>query len=327
MKKICIVRLSALGDCLHVLPIIESLKKEGKYSITWVLSRYYFSLFRNVKGVHFIIIDKPRTIREYVNCCRLLRKESFDVLLALQSTLRVNLLYSFIRAKRKIGYRKFRAKEGHRLFITESIKEEKKHLLDHYFCFLKKIGVSHECRPALALDSRELEKVATLVPDKKYIVVCPFSSKTERDWPLQNYKSLVQELVKNNLHVVLVGDGKKSWPFTIPNTTCLMGSIRLETLAAVIKKAELVIAPDTGPLHLADILGTRVLGIYAMSNPEASGPYYQIRNVVNRYPQALSKAGKGIEEVEANFKVRKKGVMQLVTLKDVLNSLKYLLKI
>jgi heptosyltransferase I len=319
MRQICIVRLSALGDCLHVLALIASLKKEGGCAITWVIAKPFAPLFQHIKDVRFIIINKPRGVKDYIAFYRRMKKESFDILFCLQSNLRANLLYPFINATRKIGYKSFRAREGHKFFINEKISEDRDHLLEHYFCFLESIGVTKRKKPSLVVPQSTLKHSHQFVPQSRFVLLHPFASKPIRNWSMKRYRSLVQELVQRQEHVVVTGSKGQVWPYEIEGCTNLTGKIELLELAALIKRARLVIAPDTGPLHMADILGTKLIGLYAASNPLSSGPFYQSENVINKYPQALKKFHPNKSNPPLNFKVCKDGVMDLISLKQLLS--------
>lgn len=82
--------------------------------------------------------------------------------------------------------------------------------------------------------------------------------------------------------------------------------------------ADLVVAPDTGPAHIASAVGTDVLGLFAASNPNRSGPYNSLKWCVNRYPEALAKfTGKSVDKARWGAKAEFEGAMELVTVEDV----------
>ena len=81
--------------------------------------------------------------------------------------------------------------------------------------------------------------------------------------------------------------------------------------------ADLVVAPDTGPAHIASAVGTDVLGLFAASNPYRSGPYNSLKWCVNRYPEALKKfTGKSVEEARWGAKAEFEGAMEMVSVAD-----------
>jgi len=103
-----------------------------------------------------------------------------------------------------------------------------------------------------------------------------------------------------------------------PDCIDFRGKLGLQELLALIKGAKLLVAPDTGPVHMADILGTPVIGLYAVSNPYSTGPWHQIGNVVNCYPEALvSLDRRSMEHVVFGSRVRSPGAMRLIEMEAV----------
>src|SRR5512145_1082757 len=99
INSICIVRLSALGDVTHMLPVIHTLKSHmPEIKITWVIGKVEHKLLGHLPGVEFIVFDKKNGIKEYLNIRKQLGNRSFDVLLLMQLSLRANLLSWVIRA-------------------------------------------------------------------------------------------------------------------------------------------------------------------------------------------------------------------------------------
>ncbi|MDI1351165.1 MAG: glycosyltransferase family 9 protein, partial [bacterium] len=118
IKTICIVRLSALGDVLMLVPLIRTLQAGlPQAKLTWIISRPAYDLVADMDGVEFLVIDKPKSLADFWHFKKQMRHRQFDVLLAPQASFRTNLLYPLIKAKRKIGYDAHRAKDGHRWFV------------------------------------------------------------------------------------------------------------------------------------------------------------------------------------------------------------------
>jgi heptosyltransferase I len=97
----------------------------------------------------------------------------------------------------------------------------------------------------------------------------------------------------------------------------ICGQDTLKQLTALMTHADLVVAPDTGPAHIASAVGTDVLGLFAASNPYRSGPYNSLKWCVNRYPEALKKfTGKSVEEARWGAKAEFEGAMEMVSVAD-----------
>ena len=98
----------------------------------------------------------------------------------------------------------------------------------------------------------------------------------------------------------------------------LVGQTTLKELLALIDRAKALIAPDTGPAHMASAVGTPVIGLYATSNPLRTGPYLSQKWVINRYPQAMQKySGKTVAQARWGERVRHPEAMQIITVNDV----------
>ena len=130
-RSLCLLRLSALGDVTHVLPLLHTLRKAWPdVAITWVIGKGEHRLLAGLPGVHFVEYDKKTGLAGM----RALRRElgqRFDVLLQLQVSARANLLSAFIPARTRVGYDRSRSKEGHGLFINTRIPDRPGiHVLD-----------------------------------------------------------------------------------------------------------------------------------------------------------------------------------------------------
>ena len=123
MKQICILRLSALGDCCHALSVAQSLKDEFPNSkLVCIISKTEHQVFKGMSEIEFVVIDKSKLFYSLWNCFIRLRKFRFDVLLNLHASAAANLISLSVRAKRKIGFDKERARDGQNWFCSESIK-------------------------------------------------------------------------------------------------------------------------------------------------------------------------------------------------------------
>ncbi len=104
-KNICILRLSALGDVTHTVPVVRAIQKSWPDTkITWVCGRLEHKLLSGLKGVCFIALDKKAGWHGYQDLRRKLRGERFDVLLHMHVSARANLAAAFIRADVRLGW-------------------------------------------------------------------------------------------------------------------------------------------------------------------------------------------------------------------------------
>lgn len=335
MKSICILRLSAIGDVTHVIPVVLSLQEQiPGVNITWVIGKIEAKLIGDLPGVEFVIFDKKAGRQGYSDLRRKLKGRRFDALLHMQVALRANLAAACIRANVRVGYDKARSKDLHSLFINRRIQAApKQHVRDCLASFLEPIGL--EAAPPrwhIPLSEADHEFARQhLATDRKNLIISPCASHKLRNWPAERYARLADYAIKQHgMKVILVGSPaphEKNYCASIaaamtesPLNIC--GQDTLKQLTAMMTHADLVVAPDTGPAHIASAVGTDVLGLFAASNPNRSGPYNSLRWCVNRYPQALQRfAGQTVEEARWGTKAEYEGAMEMISVKDVCSRL------
>ena len=102
----------------------------------------------------------------------------------------------------------------------------------------------------------------------------------------------------------------------------LIGEDTLPQLVAVLKRVEVVLSPDAGPVHLANALGTAVIGLYASTWSLRSGPYNSLPLCVDKFPQAAERfRGKSPQELRWGTRIQDDGVMDLIGIDDVIERL------
>lgn len=330
LHSICILRLSAIGDVTHVIPVVLSLQTQSPDTrITWIIGKLEARLVGDLPGVEFIIFDKRSGWRGYLELWRQLRDRRFDALLHMQVAARANLLAALVRARIKVGYDRRRSKDGHGLFINQRIASAPaQHVRDCLASFLQPLGL--EAAPPcwqipLADTDRDFAK-QYLAKDRLNLVISPCSSHPLRNWPVERYAALADHAaVRHGMQVILVGSPAQEEKAACAAITAAMrepvlnlcGQDTLKQLAALLQGADLLVAPDTGPAHIASALGTDVLGLYAASNPLRSGPYRSLAWCVDRYPEALHKfKGLTVDSTPWGTKVEVPGAMELVSVAD-----------
>lgn len=298
--KICLFRLSALGDVVMMIPTIRTLQKNlPKAELTWVIAPAFYPIVKYLKGVNFVTLDKPKTLKSWlVERQRLRALGEFDYLLAMQASMSAHLLYPCIRAKVKIGYDSVRSKDLHPLFVDRQIPYQREHILEGFLGFPKKMGISEICWDgAIPISQAAKDKASSLLPKEPFFVVHPVASKPERTASKAFYRSIIARITsKYGLQAVITGSqqdvafcrdiAKESGVLN------LAGKVDLETLPAVLEKALFLIAPDTGPIHIASALGVCPIGLYVSMGSQFTGPYFHKESVVDCYEEALAFYGK-----------------------------------
>ena len=125
-KSLCIVRLSALGDVTHVVPVLRAIQRHWpETKITWVCATVEHQLLSVLDGVRFALIDKKVGWRGYRDLRRQLAGEKFDIMIQMQSSARANFAGACVKADIKLGWDKARARDFHSLFMTHSVPATK----------------------------------------------------------------------------------------------------------------------------------------------------------------------------------------------------------
>ena len=337
MKNICILRLSALGDCCHALSIVQALQRHLPDShISWVINKNEYQLFRDIPRVDFIVVDKENLAKSFSKIFFSNRKKVFDVLLNLHASASANFISLAIRADRKIGYDKARARDKQNWFCDEYIQPaSNQHVADAMLGFLSHLDIKED-RPSWSpLQLRPEEEIVKkyVAENERICLISPCSSqrygdKYNRSWPVEKYIEIIRYLSENTGFRVIVSGGRSpietgySEQFDNAgfenNVVNLIGKTSIREMAALVKLSDLVISPDSGPAHVSTVMGTPVIGLYAMSNPERSGPYNSKSLVVNKYTKTLAKYYKvSSEKVKWGKKVKNPRAMDMIEVVDV----------
>jgi len=281
-----------------LVPLVRTLQANiPNVRLTWIISRPAYDLVAGMDGVEFIVIDKPNSLADYWRFKKQMRARQFDVLLAAQASFRANLLYPFIRATRKIGYDAIRAKDGHGWFIDEAIAPGCDHTLEGFLKFSDALGCEKKvlCWD-LPIHEADEEWAQAHLPtgNGPVFLINPAASKPERSWPVGRYIEVIQYVqTRWGAHVVLTGGPgghDKALADKIMQSvsvTNLVGKTNPKQLLAVIRQADLLLCPDTGPSHMATAVGTPVIALHAVTSAEVSGPYTYRHLAVDYYPEAV----------------------------------------
>lgn len=330
--SICLLRLSALGDVTHVLPLVHTLRSAWPDTpLTWVIGKGERRLLDGLPGVEFVVYDKKTGVAGMRAVRRELGRRRFDALLQLQVAGRANLLSAFIPARRRIGYDRARSRDLHGLFINERIADRPGiHVLD---------AISSFCEPLGLVRGRTIWNLP--VPDdahawaraqwpedgQRTLVISPCSSHVRRNWYADRYAAVADHAAAAGWRVVLCGgrsDLERDTADAIAAAAGspvidLVGKDTLKQLPALLARADLVMTPDSGPMHIANAMGAKVLGLHAASNPARSGPYSDRRYCVDRYDDAARRYLKRpAAELRWGTKIEHEGVMELVTVDDAI---------
>lgn len=332
--SICLLRTSAIGDVTHVVPLVHTLRQAWPdVSLTWVIGKLERKLVGDLPGVAFVTFDKAAGWAGMRAVHAAMRGQRFDALLQMQVAMRSNLLSLGIKADRRIGYDNARAKDLHGLVVNERIPARSgEHVLDAIGSFCEPLGLKqNDVRWNIPVADEDREWAAQQLPgDTPTLLVSPTSSHALRNWRPERYAAAMDHAATRDWRVVLLGGPstgeRRMADAVLAACRCkpldLTGKDTLKKLMALLERGQLLLTPDSGPMHMANAVGTRVLGLHAASNPDRSGPYSDRRWCVDRYDAAARKyLGRAASDIPWGSKIERPGVMDLITVDDVIERL------
>ena len=332
--SLCIVRLSAIGDTCHTVPVVRAIQDAWPSTqLTWIIGKTEHSLLRGLEGVELIVLDKARGLRGYAAVHRALGGRRFDALLHMHASARANMVSLLVRSPLRIGFDRARARDQQWLFTNHKLPARReRHVMDGLFEFAELIGVERgNPRWDMPIGADDVAAIAPYFANgKPTLVISPCTGqrfRNYRNWRVESYAEIADYAAQRYGAQVLVTGGttaiEQSYGRDIAATarskpTNLIGKTTLKQLVAILQRASVVLCPDSGPAHMATAVGTPVVGLYATSNRHRTGPYFSQHLVVDKYPEAVAREfGRPIETLRWGQRVRDPAAMSLITVHDV----------
>ena len=288
-------------------------------------------LLCDLPGIEFILFNKKDGWKALRKLKQDLQDRQFDVLLHMQVSARANLLSRFVHAPVRVGWNRERCRDFHQWFINTPVANvPQQHQVEGFLEFPRALGlVTGPPRWELPIRAEALnwvnERVAS---DRPTLVISPCSSHVLRNWHPAHYAAVADFAARElGMQVVLSGGpdeldrdtGAAIQRLMASSCTNLVGADTLEQSKALLSRADLLISPDSGPVHIASALGTDVLGLYAATWSRRSGPYNSLDLCVDRYSEAARKyRNKDPDELRWGTRIEVPGVMDLVQPHDVI---------
>ena len=287
MTKLLVVRLSALGDVIHTIPAVVALR-ERYDDVAWAVEQPYKELVETVANVRAIPVSLKKWSLANVNDARK-NVKGFDAAIDFQGLIKSALLARASGAKERIGFASAYIKEKPAAwFLTKKVAiDPSAHVVDWN---LQLAGVTMPEVDFSPFAIGELDSQGA-------IVLLPGAGRPEKVWPAERFRALAQRLGDRALAVW--GPGEEDAARAIGCRVAPKTSLR--ELAQLLKSASVVIGGDTGPLHLADALGTKVIGLYGPTNPRRNGPYSQLHRCISTFETTKRMDTIAVDDVMAMF--------------------------
>ncbi len=325
-RHICLIRLSAIGDTCHAVPLVRALQRTWpEVRITWIIGRVEAKLMSLLPDIEFLTVDKRQFAAAMARLRSQLAGRHFDVLLHLHASFRASLISTLVRAPVKLGFDRARARDFQWLFTNCRIKPRRReHVLDSFWGFAEALGIcDRRLEWNIPLPPEAVAYARRVIPDSQpTLLISPCSSHPMRNWRPEFYARVADHAARRwRMRVVLCGGSSHIERETSARILAAagerpvdqVGRDTLPQMLALLRDATLLLAPDSGPAHMATAVGTAVIGLYAPTNPARSGPYLSQQWCVNRFPEA-ARVFMGREPAQLPWwvKIEKPGVMDLI---------------
>jgi heptosyltransferase I len=298
VERILIIRLGAMGDLIHALPAVASLRAcfPGAHLAWAAAPRWRDLLVGNPVVDEFIEIDRRR-LGGWVRGWRALRRERFDVAVDFQGLWQSALVGAIARATKLIGYERAQAREGGAaLFYTEGVHAMAAHVVDRNLELVAMAGAARRLHEFPLPEGRAEGEL----PEEPFVLASPLAGWVAKQWPAEHYEVLARE-VRERLGMSLVVNGAPGSERTLRRIEGAM--IHLSSVAGLInatRRAAAVVGVDSGPLHLAAALGRPGVAIFGPTDPARNGPYGGSITVLREQGAATSYAREG--EIAASMR-------------------------
>jgi heptosyltransferase I len=323
-SKILLIKLSAVGDVVHTLPVLNKLRRRyPSAQIDWLVTPAIGELLQHHPALHNVIDFMRDTsappwawpaLKSYAQLAAKLRPIGYDMVIDLHGQSRTAFLALAAGAPVRIGFDKERpnvwassrkvtdsfrkhawqgAREGAWLFYTHHIPLPTLdvHVIDHYLSVGNLLGF--DASPAdfsFRIPQAAHDRVDALlhqhgVANKQFAVIAPRGNWETKRWPDEKSADLARHFLERGYAVVVVGAPRErqvgaNIARLAPGLVDLTGETSISELAALIARAAICIAHDSGPMHLAVALGRPVVGLFGPSDTVWAGPYHRENAVV-----------------------------------------------
>lgn len=282
--KILVIRLSSIGDIILTTPLLRSLKKTfPNASVTFLIKKQYAELLENSPYIdELVVFDQKDGFSSLKAIRRRFRLENFDLCLDIHKNWRSVYLRSGLGATKTTTYRKLIVKRSLLVWFKINLYSTIKPVYERYFDSVRKFGITYDGQGThIAVRRESIQKVEKLLADAGYVsgmplvIVCPSATYFNKKWKPEGFIEISRYLMREKSAFIVIHGGKDDMTLcsmisssTGKGSVSFAGMLSLSESAALLKLASLVIANDSGLLHLAQSQKTAVVGIYGATTRE-----------------------------------------------------------
>lgn len=325
-QRVGVVMLSTVGNAVHTLPVLNSIRRHRPDAhLTWVMQPSSAALVAGHPALDEIVtFRRGGGARGLLELRRALAARPFDVVLNLQPYLKSGLVTGMARAPVKLGYDRARARDLTWLFSTRRIPPRPRgHVQDEYLEFVEALGIPAVREWGIGPTAEERERYAGLLPapGRPTAALVVGTTKPEKEWPAERYAALVDRLEGDlGVRTVLVGGRSEREERAAAEIRRLASRPPLDLrewdlrrLVYLLDRADVLVSPDTGPLHVGVALGTPTVSLMGYTNPRRYGPYRRFQDLVvdaygepgENYPAGAGSRPGRMERIGADAVVEK----------------------
>ena len=299
--RLLIVRLSALGDVVHTLPLAAALRRAFPDGvIDWVVDERSADLLSLVPVLDRVVVLRTRSrpaLRALAECCRTLRGRSYDVALDAQGLGKSSLVARCSGAARVVGLETpfLRERWARWLYTERADPGRPTHVVERNLGLLAPLGVDSGAwafplqSPPSDAPARTRARLGLGVAGGRFALLNPCSAWASKCWPAERFGAVASWLRRAHWlpSAVLWGPGEEERAEAVAAASDGAAEVappaRLRDLVALTRAAAVLVSGDTGPLHVAAAVGTPVVGLYGPSDPARNGPWSPDDVVVSRF--------------------------------------------
>lgn len=306
MSRVLIVRLSALGDIIHALPVLLAIKRSlPAVAVDWLVEEHYAPVLALVPELDRRIIVRAKSSAGsdgtisfgrgpgYLRAMSFLRAQRYDAALDLQGLIKSALWARASGAARVIGFDRnhLREQQAAALYSETVVPPDAGHVIDKNLSLLSALGIPDtpmELRLQPDASSDVLAAIAAAGGPRRFIVLNPGAAWPNKRWPADRFGAVAAALFRRTRVKSLVtwGPSERGLAEAVvaasAGAAALAPATSISELAVLMREAALAVSGDTGPLHIAAAMGTPLVGLYGPTWPERNGPWDPKDHVISR---------------------------------------------